>query len=854
MKLFYDNNGVVTVFVTIILIPTLLFTGFMVDLARIKCYQSQAIMAADSYANSVISNYNGLLKEMYGLFSVTGDEEVLEALDVLASLSFDPNNTEYVADSRFYNLDLVAGINDNQVSGFTPYSTGSVKFDYSVLAGLDDAYVLENQITEYMKYRGPIMFASSIFEEDGKINSSNLLNITESLENTEVDSETIELKNNVDEAVSECIRLISEYAELESDNEELNSVLGTEYGKEDDSYYGLLTQCMNYIDDLYTDISICNDIISTYELIEGLTAEESKCLEEARLIIKLINEGGSDKVPIIEWEGEKTSGRQYYYAAKNIYEKEFKNKFTEKKDYIKTLENDIVTEDKLVSLAQKITEQIDKIKQSIEKLEIHKDSLEYGSESYKLAQNVLDEIYINCEEIINFSFETESESIKASVDKMCVYLLDQKNILDDTLSIQNAFEQLAGYASNSGAMTGYTVITKNSLKSYINLYAITDYYLLKIENKEMYDILVKSQEIGEENKSKKEKEAENQQEKSEQELDELIGKDEDSVQIPDDIWETYNQKNGILPKNSFLAMIKDAANSLSSLSLENCVNDFVNYAFVVQYDLSMFSCATTDINYDATTGKGEKISGEERTKSITDYIMEDNAFLYQGELEYLYAAQRSVSDCQSAFQWKLAGIRGAMNYAATYRIVEINSAIQTLAAAANLIFPGLGLGVSSALRIAVASAETVCEMKVFLAGGKVDFFKSQLSQLECYNTVKSMLGMEQAAGTGLSNKALAYSYKDYLSVFIICFVPKETLINRTGQLIELNVTYAQSGSKDFSKLSFKLEDTITLIEANCKVDIEPIFVTMDFERLSERADEVEDFFTRGYQYSVIRGY
>ena len=92
-RLFKTVKGSITVLVTLILVPTIFFTGFMVDLARIKLYGNQAVMTADNYGETVLTQYDNLLKELYGLFAVTQDDKALNNLDKLqgyVSSSFDP--------------------------------------------------------------------------------------------------------------------------------------------------------------------------------------------------------------------------------------------------------------------------------------------------------------------------------------------------------------------------------------------------------------------------------------------------------------------------------------------------------------------------------------------------------------------------------------------------------------------------------------------------------------------------------------------------------------------------------------------------------------------------------------------
>ena len=87
------SHGIITVFVTLMMVPVVAITGIMVDVARLNLYSSQAVMAADTYGDAVLSEFDNLLKELYGLFSVTQNKEGLEAVDNLAETvgySFNP--------------------------------------------------------------------------------------------------------------------------------------------------------------------------------------------------------------------------------------------------------------------------------------------------------------------------------------------------------------------------------------------------------------------------------------------------------------------------------------------------------------------------------------------------------------------------------------------------------------------------------------------------------------------------------------------------------------------------------------------------------------------------------------------
>ena len=69
------SHGIITVFLTLMMVPVVAISSVMVDVARLNLYSSQAVMAADTYGDAVLSEFDNLLKELYGLFSVTQNKE-----------------------------------------------------------------------------------------------------------------------------------------------------------------------------------------------------------------------------------------------------------------------------------------------------------------------------------------------------------------------------------------------------------------------------------------------------------------------------------------------------------------------------------------------------------------------------------------------------------------------------------------------------------------------------------------------------------------------------------------------------------------------------------------------------------
>ena len=98
-RFFRKNQGIITVFVVLIMVPVVVITGLMVDISRAKLFAAQVAMSSDFYGEAILSEYDNVLKELYGLFSVTQNEEGKEAIKTYASYmgySFDPAKVRFV--------------------------------------------------------------------------------------------------------------------------------------------------------------------------------------------------------------------------------------------------------------------------------------------------------------------------------------------------------------------------------------------------------------------------------------------------------------------------------------------------------------------------------------------------------------------------------------------------------------------------------------------------------------------------------------------------------------------------------------------------------------------------------------
>lgn len=160
MKFLYRNRGAVSVFLVIILLPMLLVSSMFVDASRVKLSRSVLDSAADLTLNTALTDYDTMLKDMYGLFATAQDtEELYERLEkyyttCITSSGVSDEEAEGYVDQLMAQLGLVAdGADTSDLLGIQV-----TDFDISKRtdASLANAAVLEKQIVEFMKYRAPI--------------------------------------------------------------------------------------------------------------------------------------------------------------------------------------------------------------------------------------------------------------------------------------------------------------------------------------------------------------------------------------------------------------------------------------------------------------------------------------------------------------------------------------------------------------------------------------------------------------------------------------------------------------------------------------------------------------------------
>lgn len=165
------EKGAVTVFLTLILVPCMVFTCVFGDASRVALSKSQAAAASDLALYSLMAHYDEELKEWYGL--VASCQSIDEFYDVTKQYfvgMMDANGLDDTASNTF-----IAYLDAARNGDFTDFlqvdGLDSVKVESVSNGGMGgNPALIEDGIVEFMKYRGPVVIVANLWDRLSKLN------------------------------------------------------------------------------------------------------------------------------------------------------------------------------------------------------------------------------------------------------------------------------------------------------------------------------------------------------------------------------------------------------------------------------------------------------------------------------------------------------------------------------------------------------------------------------------------------------------------------------------------------------------------------------------------------------------
>ncbi len=180
------DGGAISIFLSLILIPVLAFTGVFIDWSRAELMMSVAASNADMALNTVLTNYDKELSDYYGLMASC--QNIDQFMEVSEQYYMKSMNSEIV-DQKYFDAvwedieEIVGNVektatgeegawtddwDDPNAINFLLASKDSSTADISAAttdSNLANPVFMKAQIVEFMKYRAPVGLVESIIQE-----------------------------------------------------------------------------------------------------------------------------------------------------------------------------------------------------------------------------------------------------------------------------------------------------------------------------------------------------------------------------------------------------------------------------------------------------------------------------------------------------------------------------------------------------------------------------------------------------------------------------------------------------------------------------------------------------------------
>lgn len=176
-----DNRGAVSIFLLIVLIPMMIISSIFVDMSRVRLASSVATAAGDLTLNTALTNYDSVLKNMYGLFATSQNlDDMMVNLEEYYRKSIEAAGVA-PADAESY-VDQIMALFKTETGSDDILNLNLVQFEVEKPenSSLADAAMLKAQVVEFMKYRAPLSLGASFI--DGISSMKNLDKQTELIE------------------------------------------------------------------------------------------------------------------------------------------------------------------------------------------------------------------------------------------------------------------------------------------------------------------------------------------------------------------------------------------------------------------------------------------------------------------------------------------------------------------------------------------------------------------------------------------------------------------------------------------------------------------------------------------------
>lgn len=827
LRFCHQNKGAISVFLTLILLPVLLFGGLTVDAARI--YMSKVVIsdAGEMAMNAGLARYHGKLHDEYGLLVM--EKSPAEMKDDLAVYFEKSLNGKGVPGTDDYKaiLDLV-----------------SEQFEVINLDGsqIYQSEVEKQQIIEYMKYRAPICLTELILDK------------LKELKDMKKKSEAMTAQMDFGEAMEDCHDSMEEAkAALDA----LNGLIGRYPSQSEIEHELELTQkdytiqasrCLLMIAAIshYTGADSRGDaeeaaksfIIAASKVSLGEDADSEVSFDSYISCLYyqngVVNAGGLDKVLNTWRASEPGEGDPNHSAWKGRMDEleELDRDYRSAKEAVSKYSNrlrEIAYKECIVphtatlhgyredsknghDLAQKAYEKLEEVKKKLEDAaekwedwSVKTSALGDGAGAMQESVDEYGKFFADgdpANDMDNLGLLMEDVKTDMLYFNEMRDILTEEKFFDLSIAISDADKQYKAYWSKADeagkGAESYVQIRDRRDPSYISNYVHTTistaYVMMRIDSSPFYEKLreycgsldtpestAKKNEVngkldegakaGESAKSEDEYKSLTYMWKMDSSMPsvalELVAPD-DAEDGAADLGGNVNNKKG--RKNAISKFRESIAASTSFLDgLDRIISDNLENLYIAEYVMQMFSYYTVDKRDGALLGADEIIG-------LSGYKLGEHK-AYKAEIEYILWGNASSAVNVSKTFMMLFGVRMLLNsfFACTNK--EITSMARGMAAVIAGAAPYLIPVVQVIIELALAGIETAADIAKLKDGYGVTILKSRESW--------TGLGGDNTSGVTLD-------YSEYLRIFLnvnMLVGQEDKKLARIADCIRVNTDY-----------------------------------------------------------------
>lgn len=798
------NRGTISVFLSLILLPMIIFSGIVVDVSRLYAAKTVISGAGDLTMNAALSEYDKKLKDEYGLLAIADTPDSPKMKESLES---------YFKESCGMTLSQEKDAQKLHTMFQMELGEDGVKVKGVDGSSLAQTGVLKQQIMEYMKIRGPVYIIMDILEKMKKLPLKNMEEKRDYVKKkTEFGKALKKIGKPLQKAKSEVENHIASVSSVSDFLSTENSVL-EEYKK--GAVFWLAARSLeNYLNgttplpgqrngtiDAYAFRSLLSgavvwdenndsfDYMKYANLVASITLYRSKENLEGDVTV----ENGFTEAEIEQFQNIYTIVMQSVNAMDHIHDRKAEQFQNVIDNYMKAAEAIEESADGGVNALKKVLSVWkNQVKVAKENCEESKSKLEGLGEDMSGLDDEMENLEIKEEDVekliscLNFNKDT-ARAFKEYGEKL-------KQIPQKLKSLNVNWEE-GEYLHNEDV---------GGLNHYWNNHSMTlldidgDFIFQNASAEKFYSEVLQKIDSGSEDENAKEKKNQNKQDAKDasdsySNLLDTLEKFENSKDLKEFEGITYPDEfpsgiaNAAAEAGAFQkpeALDTDDENVMNKLTksdgftsqfsrflsgLDQLSGKTLERAYLMEYMTEMFNCLTT---------KGEETSLSEASLSAH--------YIANGEIEYILYGKEKTSENLAYAVKVLYGIRLAINGIYVFFDKTLNSEASSIAAS-------LSTATGQAWLYPIIKYGYLCCVAITYSGQDV----AALAQ-----------GEEVAVWRG--KKDIKMNYKEYLKLFVLLALfddnSEQRLLSRTGDCIQLN-----------TGLKLKAKYTMLTMEADVKV-------------------------------------